>query len=86
MQAVFIDVREPEEFNSGHVESALNFPLSSLELDLAKITKLGKDSELVIYCASGNRSGQAINFLNENGFTNLSNGINKQHIESESPQ
>lgn len=76
-----IDVREPEEFNDGHVEGSLNIPLSKILEDL-KSLPFDKNEELVLYCNSGRRSQLAINTLQKNGYKNLVNGINQQTILS----
>lgn len=72
--AQVIDVRTPEEFATGYLESAVNLPLFTdafySELDL-----LDKSANYVIYCRSGHRAGQAIDYMTESGFTGtLTNG------------
>ncbi|MGC5324197.1 rhodanese-like domain-containing protein [Brevibacillus sp. SYSU BS000544] len=68
--AVFIDVREENEYTEGHIEGIANVPLSSLPNRLAEIPK---DKEVVIICRSGNRSMQAAKLLQEQGYTNIVN-------------
>lgn len=51
-----IDVREPREYNVGHIETAVNIPLGDLENNLAKISK---DQEIVIIDLNGTRSESA---------------------------
>jgi len=63
-KAKFIDVREPNEFKSGHVEGAINFPLSRLSSDIQKIQKM--EGPFILYCRSGMRSGQAKKILESN--------------------
>lgn len=73
--AVFIDVREIDEYEEAHVEGMTNIPLSRLA---SEYTQLPQDQEIVIFCRSGNRSMQAANFLFEQGYskvTNVSGGI-----------
>jgi phage shock protein E len=77
-----IDVREPEEFNMSHVEGSINLPLSRIMADPSVVTDLPKDETLVIYCNSGNRSGQAQQILNSYGIINVENGINQDYVES----
>lgn len=67
-----IDVRELSEFNAGHIQNAIHIPLSQLGDNLDKIKKL--NGTKVLYCRSGNRSGQAVSFLANNGFKDLHNG------------
>jgi rhodanese-related sulfurtransferase len=50
-----IDVREPNEFASGHVQGASNLPLSRFDAQL-----LPSDKAVVLICRSGARSGQAL--------------------------
>jgi len=74
--ALYIDVREHDEYVAGHVEGMLNFPLSNLEESMKKIPK---DIEVVIICQSGNRSMQAAELFQRNGYENIVNvegGIN----------
>lgn len=81
MVMVIIDVREPYEFQAGHVKGALNIPLSSIS-ESKQLEGVEKDEELVVYCRSGSRSGLAIEMLKLLGFTNLTNGINQAAVES----
>lgn len=65
-----LDVREPQEFEMGHIEGATLIPLGSLPEHLAEVPK---DKPVVVVCRSGNRSGRAAAFLKEQGFTNIEN-------------
>ena len=82
MQRLFIDVREPHAFVTGHVEGAINIPPSELMAGAAALTDVPKDTELVVYCLSGSRSNASINILRSMGYTNLINGINKNHVQA----
>jgi phage shock protein E len=79
---IIVDVREPIEYNSGHVEGAINIPPSELMAGAQLLNNVPKDTEIVLYCVSGSRSNVAKNILSGMGFTNLVNGINKQHVET----
>ena len=68
--ALVIDVRTPAEFAQGHLDNAINYPLSELATHFANIEK---DQPIVLYCRSGNRSGQAYQFLRDQGFTQIHN-------------
>jgi phage shock protein E len=69
---VYIDVRTVEEYSAEHIEGDINLPLA--ELNVAALgERFGKDAELVLYCRSGNRAGQAMEQLVAAGFTNVSN-------------
>ena len=82
MNRLIVDVREPVEFNSGHVEGAINIPPSELMSGAKSLQDVPKETEIVLYCVSGSRSNVAKNILSGMGFTNLVNGINKQHVEA----
>lgn len=78
---VFVDVREPEEFVTGHVSGAINVPPSQL-MQGSALEGIPKDAELIVYCRSGSRSNVAINILRSQGYTNLVNGINKEQVNA----
>jgi rhodanese-related sulfurtransferase len=62
-----LDVREPDEFASGHIAGAVNVPVRQLP---ARVKELPQDKSLkiVAYCASGVRSAYATMFLRVYGF------------------
>lgn len=66
--AIVIDVRSLDEYNTGHIRGAINIPL-----DMINTISYGKDESLIIYCASGKRSLEAVNTLSDMGYTNLYN-------------
>lgn len=69
--AFLVDVRSPGEFAQGHVEGSVNIPLDTVQTQLAQF----KDKKnIVVFCRSGNRSGQAKVILEQNGFSNVYNG------------
>lgn len=69
--ALVVDVRTPEEFAQGHLDNAINIPLDTVETGFAHIAK---DSSIVVYCRSGNRSSMAMQSLVQQGFINIHNG------------
>lgn len=79
---VIIDVREPEEYITGHVEGAINIPPRQLMEDTPELDNVPKDAQIILYCRSGSRSNVAMQILQAKGFTNLVNGINKDHVEA----
>lgn len=82
MKTIFIDVREPVEFESGHVENAINIPPSVLiQGEPKELADIPKDTQLVVYCRTGSRSNASIPYLRQMGFTNIINGINKDQVE-----
>lgn len=83
MKKIIIDVREPVEFKIGHVEGAINIPPSTLLQGIPKeLVDMPKDTEMILYCKTGARSRASMHILASNGFTNLVNGINKDHVNS----
>jgi phage shock protein E len=79
---VIIDVREPYEYTSGHVERAINLPLSSFNQVPEELKDRPKDTPIIVYCLSDNRSAQALALLNSWGYTNVTNGINQRNVEA----
>lgn len=68
--SVIIDVRTPEEFAEGHLDGATNLDLNGGQFQEA-ITTLDPGANYLIYCRSGNRSGQATALLRDAGFENV---------------
>jgi phage shock protein E len=69
--AFLVDVRTPGEFAGGSVKGAVNIPLNTIS---SKIAKFKNKKAVVVFCASGSRSGQAKAILTRNGITNVYNG------------
>ena len=67
---VVIDVREPWEYNEGHIPGVKLIPLGTLP---DRMNEIPKDKTVILTCRSGNRSGQAFRFLREQGFDNVHN-------------
>jgi len=67
---MLIDVRTPNEFKSGHIPGAKNFPLNNLSDSLKKIPQ---DKTVVVVCQSGNRSKSASKILTNAGYENIIN-------------
>ena len=82
MNKVIIDVREPFEFATGHVDGAINIPPSELMAGAKQLQGLDKNLEIILYCRSGSRSRAASMILAQMGFTNIVNGINKDIVEA----
>ncbi|HLU81069.1 MAG TPA: rhodanese-like domain-containing protein [Flavobacteriaceae bacterium] len=77
--ATLIDVRTQREYAAGSVKGAVNIPLNRLS---GQLGKLKKDSSIVIFCASGIRSGRAKSILTLNGFENVINGGSWRSVRS----
>jgi len=63
--AQLIDVRTPAEFAAGHVDGALNIPVSVLPV---RLHELDRTRAVVVYCRSGGRSASAGGILFKAGF------------------
>ena len=71
-----VDVREPHEWAISDLSDSMKIPLATLPNRLAD---LPKDSEIVVYCRTGGRSANAVQFLRQRGYDkafNLAGGIN----------
>jgi phage shock protein E len=66
-----IDVRSPAEFRDGAYPGAVNIPLPLIPLRMQELEP--KDKPIVLYCASGARSGQAARMLKQAGFADVTN-------------
>ncbi len=62
--ATIVDVRSRGEFMGGHVNGSINIPLQEIP---ARMSELKNMKNIVLCCASGNRSGQAAMMLKQNG-------------------
>lgn len=67
---VLIDVREPFEYSAGYISGAKLIPLGQVP---ARVDEIPRDKTVIVTCRSGNRSGQAANYLRQQGFTNVHN-------------
>lgn len=67
-KAQLIDVREPNEYEAGHVLGARNIPLSQLKMRKSEIRP---DKPVYLYCQNGMRSGRAAQFLSRKGYKDL---------------
>lgn len=73
-----VDVRTPDEFAEGSVEGAVNIPLSVLEQEFSQF----KNKEnIVVFCRSGARSGNAKLILEQNGVERVINGGPWQNVQ-----
>lgn len=70
-----LDVRQPEEWDQGHIPNTTLVPLGELK---DRLSELPKDAPIVVVCRSGNRSAQARDFLLQSGFsavTSMAGGV-----------
>lgn len=66
---VLLDVRQPEEHADENIPNSILIPLGELPARIAELEPY-RNSEIIVYCRSGNRSGQACMLLQMLGFTN----------------
>ena len=75
-ELVILDVRTVSEYESGHLEGAINIPVEVLG---GRLSELNPNDELLVYCRTGNRSTTAVGILSENGYDriyHMDGGIN----------
>jgi len=65
-----LDVREPDEYAAGHIPGVTLIPMGEVA---SRMSELPTDTEIIVTCRTGNRSGQVADFLREQGFTNVHN-------------
>lgn len=79
---LIIDTREPSEFARSHVEGAIN--ISSMEFMSGEVPEalsgVSKDQPILLYCMTGQRSNTCSMFLQQLGFTNITNGISENRV------
>lgn len=63
-KATVVDVRTPAEYRGGHVAGSINIPLQEIP---DRLDELKKMENMVLCCASGNRSNKATTYLKQNG-------------------
>ncbi|MEX1132141.1 MAG: rhodanese-like domain-containing protein [Flavobacteriales bacterium] len=76
--ATLIDVRTPEEFHGGHVAGSTNIPMHDVPQRIEEFR--GMSTPILLFCASGNRSGQVAEFLARHGFQEVYNAGGWQEV------
>ncbi|NYA25614.1 rhodanese-like domain-containing protein [Haemophilus haemolyticus] len=71
-KGIWIDVRSAEEFNSGHLQNAINIPHDQI-IEGIKAVNSDKNAPINLYCRSGRRAEVALNELKKAGYTNVTN-------------
>lgn len=80
---IIIDTREPVEYQMSHVEGAINIPPAEfLQGVPAALQNIAKDTQIIVYCRTGQRSNTCSMILRGAGFTNLVNGVNEHRVRS----
>ena len=68
-QVVYLDVREPNEWNLGRLPHAVHLPRGNLETKVEGLVERGQ--KVVVYCARGNRSALAALTMKQMGYENV---------------
>ena len=66
---VYLDVREPNEWNLGRLPQALHLPRGNLETKVEGL--IDRNQKVVVYCARGNRSALAALTMKQMGYDNV---------------
>lgn len=69
--AVLVDVRTLDEYNAKHIDGALLLTLDNINEDTVDDIIESKDTPIIVYCQSGNRSGQAVTKLEGLGYSEV---------------
>ncbi len=67
---LFVDVRQPDEYQEAHIPGALLIPLGQLE---ERLREIPQDRDVVVVCRSGGRSARACGILGGHGYTRVRN-------------
>ncbi len=68
--ALIVDVREPDEFRTGHIPNSINIPLSALRARLSELEKF-RDRPIVVSCRTSQRSAKAAMTLRKHNFQSV---------------
>ena len=85
-EVIILDVREQDEYDSGHIPGAMLLPAGTIDEATAADAIPERDSTVLVYCRSGNRSKTASSTLADLGYTNIYEfgGINTWPYETKS--
>ena len=70
-EVIVLDVREQDEFDTGHIPEAVLLPVGTITKDAAAAVIDALDTVVLVYCRSGNRSKTASQVLADLGYTNV---------------
>lgn len=68
-KALYLDVREPNEWNLGRIPGAVFLPRGNLESKIEEVAP--RDARVIIYCARGNRSALAADTMQQMGYEDV---------------
>jgi phage shock protein E len=82
--ALVVDVRSAAEFESGHLDGAVNIEWTNID---GLVAAIGSDHQrpVVFYCRSGNRAGKSIVKLEKQGYTNIYNATGLDSLKATRP-
>lgn len=73
-ESVLVDVRSHQEYEEYHLPGAISIPLSELSTSIRKKVQ-NRETPIIVYCQSGNRSKKAMKILNNLCYSNVYNII-----------
>lgn len=65
-----LDVREQWEYDEGHIPGVTLLPMGEVP---GRLNEIPTDKSVIVTCRTGNRSGQVVDFLRQNGYDNVHN-------------
>ena len=77
-KVTIVDVRTEHEFAGGRLEDSINIPLNEIPNNIDKLKGM---QPIVMCCAAGIRSGNAVNYLNQIGLEEVYNGGSWQQVQ-----
>lgn len=69
---IILDVREPKDFNNGHLLNAINIPIEDIDKRRDELRNY-KSKDIIVYCNTGRKSAEVAEKLVEHGFTDVTN-------------
>ena len=69
---IILDVREPKDFNNGHLLNAINIPIEDIDKRMDELRNY-KSKDIIVYCNTGRNSAEVAEKLVEHGFTDVTN-------------
>lgn len=69
---IILDVREPKDFNNGHLLNAINIPIEDIDKRMDELRNY-KSKDIIVYCNTGRKSAEVAEKLVEHGFTYVTN-------------
>ena len=69
---IILDVREPKDFNNGHLLNAKNIPIEDIDKRMDELRNY-KSKDIIVYCNTGRKSAEVAEKLVEHGFTDVTN-------------